>query len=64
MAIHVWSGVTSRGYMLRKTISGLFHPYIYKYRENAEKQIGWFGDYIEEVRIVKCKPRKKKQGKK
>lgn len=62
MAIHVWQGLRSRGDMLKKNLSGLYHPYVYKYRENAEKQIGWFGDEVVEVRITKVKPRKRRAG--
>lgn len=57
MAIWPWQGLKKTGWMLRKR-SGLWHPYVYKNKENAEKQLGWFGDEVVEVRILE----KKKHG--
>lgn len=61
MSVFPWSGASKRGFMLYKRLSGLYHPYFYKLKENAEKQIGWFGDEIHEIRITKIKPKIKEK---
>lgn len=43
------------GWMLWKRRSNAYHPYVYLERENAEKQIGWFGDEVHKIRLVRIK---------
>lgn len=62
-AIGHHSGIRKTAWMLYKCRSGLYHPYFYANRENAEKQIGWFGDEIHRVRITRVKELTRKKSK-
>lgn len=54
-----WSGKTKTGWMLFKRLSKLYHPHFYASEEAAQKQVGWFGDEVHKVRIVRVKESKK-----
>ena len=61
MSIHPWSGVRRTAWMLYKRPLGLYHPYFYLNRENAEMQVGWFGDEVHRVRITRIKEKANKK---
>jgi len=58
VSINPWSGRSKTGWMIYKTTCRLYHPYIYGIKKNAEKQIGWFGDELHKVKIVRIKENK------